>query len=341
MHSANGREYPPAVFRRDFAKYEGRPVNCDHDREATVDRRLGWFVDVKPCDDGRPRGTLHLLKSHPMYERVMEAAERNPKLFGFSHVAICRVKPGTGGVEVVESIDSVESIDLVAEPATTNGLFEGRTVALTVKQLAEALVKHPKVPFRAIKALKQLAEMAGMDTAPAGVDASPADDADPKAALDQAFIDAAVAEMKECMNARGDPAQLKKCLGKLKKMLQAHAEITAEDNEEDSEDADEDREEDEGQTVPEARQVLAAAVMEALSVCETIQFRPDAADLRLIAGTRRSDREALARKLKLAAEPLEKPTSTGRNTIAAGTTKTTEAKPPTDPKAFAEFIRSR
>lgn len=122
--SANGRDYPAAVLRRDHALYEGRPVNCDHGRESTVDRRLGWFSGVAPGADGRPRGTLNLLKSHPMFERVMEAAERNPALYGFSHVAMCETRRSREGREVVEAIKSVESIDLVADPATTKGLFE-------------------------------------------------------------------------------------------------------------------------------------------------------------------------------------------------------------------------
>src|SRR6516162_3416852 len=67
--SANGRDYPVSVFKCDYAKYEGRPVNCDHGRETTVERRFGWFSNVRPGPDGRPRGTLNCLKSHPMYER--------------------------------------------------------------------------------------------------------------------------------------------------------------------------------------------------------------------------------------------------------------------------------
>jgi hypothetical protein len=349
--SANGRDYPVSVFRRDFAKYESRPVNCDHGREATVERRFGWFSDVVPGTDGRPRGTLNCLKSHPMYERVMEAAERNPALFGFSHVAICRTKPGPGGREVVEAIESVESIDLVAEPASTKSLFEGHPVSLTIKQLAEALIKHPKVSSRGVRPLKWLAEMDGMDTVPTTVGVPPADDTDPGSALDQAFIDAAVAEMKECMDAKGDPAKLKKCLGKLKKMLQAHAEIVAGDEGDDTDDGHGDADQEADDATGEGKAVTGGAITEALAVCESIQFRPDAADLKLIAGVAKGDRPALAAKLKKVADGSpggsgsEKPTSAGRGRIAetvsgtTGSAPTTEAKPPTEGKAFAEYIR--
>jgi hypothetical protein len=325
--SANGRDYPVSVFRRDYTKYEMRPVNCDHGSVATVDRRFGWFSDVKIGPDGRPRGTLNCLKSHPMYERVMEAAERNPTLFGFSHVAICRTKPGTGGREVVEAIESVESIDLVAEPATTKSLFEGKIVRLTVKQLAEALVKHPRTSFKAVRALKWLAEMDGMDAVPATLDA-PADDAEPGAALDQAFLDAAVAEMRECMAAKGDPEKLKKCLGKLKKMLQAHAEIVAadadDDDESDTDDTDDTDISDDGTEYGKESKHRrhSGAIRETFDAHPGIGFAGFTTDL----------------------EPAAKPTSTGRGRISeavsgTGAHRTTESKPPTEGKAFADWIK--
>lgn len=121
--SRNGRDYPPHVLARDFARYESAPVNADHGDESTVGRRLGWFSDVKPGDDGRPRGRLNVLKAHPLAEAVFEAAERNPSLFGMSHVAVCGTKR-VNGRETVESINKVLSIDLVADPATTKSLYE-------------------------------------------------------------------------------------------------------------------------------------------------------------------------------------------------------------------------
>ena len=123
LQSRNGRDYPTSVLSRDYARYEGAAVNCDHADESTVGRRLGWFSDVKPGADGRPRGRLNLLKSHPMSAAVFEAAERNPSLFGMSHVAVCGTKR-INGRETVESINKVLSIDLVADPATTKSLYE-------------------------------------------------------------------------------------------------------------------------------------------------------------------------------------------------------------------------
>jgi hypothetical protein len=176
--SANGRDYPAAVLRRDYAVYEGAVVNCDHARESTVDRRFGWFTGVKPGDDGRPRGTLNVLLQHPMAARVFEAAERNPALFGFSHVAMCETTRGKNGREVVEAIKGVESIDLVASPATTKGLFEGRTVPqISFKQFAETC--GPKFGPDTWKAMRKAVEEFG-DMADAPVMDEPADDATPE-----------------------------------------------------------------------------------------------------------------------------------------------------------------
>jgi hypothetical protein len=219
-------------------------------------------------------------------------------------------------------------------------------VSLTVKQLAESLVKHSKVPMRAVRPLKWLAEMDGMDVAPASLDAPPVEDADPKDALDQAFIDAAVAEMKECMDAKGDPARLKKCLGKLKKMLQAHAEITAEDEGDDTDDQH-DADDEAAEATGEGRDRHSGAVLEAIEVCREVSFTGYTTDdLETIAATRPERRKAVAESLKRVSAggtAAAKPTSTGRGRISesvSGSTSTTaEAKPPTDARGFADYIR--
>jgi len=146
--SANGRKYPwGRGLKCDPRVYEGKPVNCDHGTQNTVERRFGWLANVRVGSDGRPRADLHILKSHPMAGRVMEAAERNPSLFGMSHVAMARTR-SERGVEIVEAITSVESVDIVASPATTKGLYEsvGTRPAPTPKPPVKAVVRefvHP------------------------------------------------------------------------------------------------------------------------------------------------------------------------------------------------------
>lgn len=123
VESRNGRTYPAEVLRRDHARYEGVPVNADHKDAPGVADRVGWFSNVRPGADGRPRGRLNVLKSHPLADRIFEAAERRPQLFGMSHVATCSTSR-RNGKEVVESINRVLSVDLVADPATTSSLYE-------------------------------------------------------------------------------------------------------------------------------------------------------------------------------------------------------------------------
>lgn len=350
--SANGRDYPARVLRRDFAVYEGRPVNCDHGRESTVDRRFGWFSHVYPGPDGRPRGRLNCLKSHPMYARVMEAAERNPALFGFSHVALCDTRPGPGGREVVEAIRAVESIDLVAQPATTKGLFEGTAVPFTRARLIEWLARHPGSTAGQIAAAKRLVEIAGPDgpvapdpaALPTDPPADPAGGTDPEAAggaLDGAFLTAATDELRACMAAAGDPARITRCLAKIKKMLRAHADITADDDDDDdgTDDDDttdlDDSTDDPAATTPEGRRPRGRALLEALDACDRAGFRAGRADLELIAAAPRARRAALAERLKRTAEH-DRPTSAGRGRIAPGGART--GRPPSDPKTFAEWL---
>jgi len=149
--SRNGRDYPLPVLKRDYSRYEGAAVNCDHKEEATVERRIGWFSDVRPGSDGKPRGRLHLLKSHPMTERVFEAAERNPALFGMSHVAVCSTSR-VNGRETVEGINKVVSIDLVADPATTSSLYES-TIRRVLKEIADATDTLPPRDDTAVSVL--------------------------------------------------------------------------------------------------------------------------------------------------------------------------------------------
>ena len=350
--SSNGRDYPPAVFRRDFAKYEGRPVNCDHGRDATVDRRFGWFTNVRPGSDGRPRGTLHCLKAHPMYERVMEAAERNPALFGFSHVAMCRTRLANGR-EVVESIDAVESIDLVAEPATTKGLFEGKGMSLTVRRLCEALVRHPWTRYTQVRSLKRLGEMDGMDTAPSGVDAPPADDTDPSQSVKSAFCSAIMAVVTRALDGDEDP---KEALRKIKEMIASHDRMKSDPTDETADDGDTDTDTDTDtyadadptQDEPEAesRRVLGPALREARAICESIGFtRAALDDLILVAAVPRGSREPLARRLKEAAAP-ERPTSAGRGRLSEDVLASTrrgakpDSPPVTDPKQFARLVEA-
>ncbi len=127
--SSNGREYSSAAIRSAIGLYEQKAVNMNHPprSDPTADRnvtdRIGWLENVRQDRDGGLSGDLNLLKSHPTTALVLEAAERNPRLFGLSHNVEAKSRRDNG-TTMVEEICTVRSVDLVSDPASTKSLFE-------------------------------------------------------------------------------------------------------------------------------------------------------------------------------------------------------------------------
>jgi hypothetical protein len=128
--SDNGRRYSRQAVEAALPLYEGKSVRANHPRKATDSREVGdvfgWLENVRLERDGL-RADLHVLNPRSeLAESVFLAAEKNPGLFGLSHNAEGLVRRGTDGIDEVYEIVEVRSVDLVADPATTRGLFEGR-----------------------------------------------------------------------------------------------------------------------------------------------------------------------------------------------------------------------
>jgi hypothetical protein len=148
--SKNGREYSDQALLQASRLYEGIDVNLSHPGKgggnvdehgnAPVEQGFGWLASIKLKDDGA-YGDLHYLKSHPNAPMVIEAAERNPKRFGMSHNARGNVKR-FGNRQVVESMISIRSVDIVQNPATTNSLFESEEIKEPGVPIREVLQKH-------------------------------------------------------------------------------------------------------------------------------------------------------------------------------------------------------
>jgi hypothetical protein len=66
---------------------------------------------------------LHFNPKHALAEQLMWDAENNPRNVGFSHNVLARLSRD-GEHTVVDAITHVQSVDLVADPAATQGLFE-------------------------------------------------------------------------------------------------------------------------------------------------------------------------------------------------------------------------
>ncbi len=126
--SKNGREYTERAMQNAVDKYRGKKVFIDHperdrmNEDRSIDRCVG-VIESPRFENGAIYGDLRLRKASPYYEQMLEIASDFGSSFGMSHVA-----DGNGrterGIEIVEEITDVFSVDVVCEAATTAGFFE-------------------------------------------------------------------------------------------------------------------------------------------------------------------------------------------------------------------------
>jgi Skp family chaperone for outer membrane proteins len=143
--SANQRVYTHDALAAAARLYEGVRVFADHqpDGRRSVRDLVGWLSGVRLAEGGL-RGDLHLLAPDTEFGRVvLGAAERHPSSLGLSHDAEGRTVTHDGQT-IVEAIESVRSVDLVAEPATTRSLYEDRAMPdVTTPPTADAKAAAP------------------------------------------------------------------------------------------------------------------------------------------------------------------------------------------------------
>lgn len=135
--SDNRRRYAPQVLTAALKLYEGQKVNLNHALDARgkptqrdYRDRIGTIANVHAQADGL-YGDLRYNPKHPIAEQLAWDAENAPHAVGLSHIATVTAHQERDGTTVIESIDAVHSIDLVADPATTRSLYEARDHALT------------------------------------------------------------------------------------------------------------------------------------------------------------------------------------------------------------------
>lgn len=339
--SANRRRYLREAFAGDrVKKYNGRPVFLNHGTGGAprqYESRIAKVINARHRADGMPVGDLEVRPKHPYAEAFLDDAENDPTSVGMSHVAHCQTRLGKDGWDDVHAVSHVESVDVVLDPATTKGLHEqtgSRPVKISLKQfVARFGAKWGAHKWAAATMLVE--EMGDMGAAPV-MDEPPADvaDGDLKSALTSALM-----PMVEEAFETGDAT---KAMAALKDFIKLHAKHTGK-----AEPKGSGSEGGGGSGSEEGRKPLDGAITEAFAVCESIGFKPDLADLNIIAASSADRRKAVAERLKKASEGTaapEKPNSAGRHRIdpaaGAGDNKpVTEGKPPVDAKAFAEFIR--
>lgn len=182
--SENGRDYPSATQQRAKGLFEESRVNIDHPAKPgearSVTSRFGVLRNFSHEADGT-YADLRYNPKHPLAESIVWWAQNEPAAIGLSINATGKVRRKNGR-DIVEEITKVHSVDLVGDPATTNGLFEsrGHRSMITVKQVLEAV--YAKDAAR----LKVLREE--MPPEPMAMDMeAPAESASPDEQIDAAF----------------------------------------------------------------------------------------------------------------------------------------------------------
>jgi hypothetical protein len=130
LSSSNGREYPKETVARAMTLYEGAKVNVNHPDGADPGQprdyrdRIGVIrgPHLREAEAGL-FGDFHFNPKHVLAEQLVWDAKHAPENVGFSHNVQGKVAKRNGR-QVVEEIVRVQSVDLVADPATTRGLFE-------------------------------------------------------------------------------------------------------------------------------------------------------------------------------------------------------------------------
>ena len=126
--SRNGRTYLPEAIERAAPLYEGAKVNVNHARRGPAGPRdyrdrIGVIRNVAARPGEGLFGDFHFNPRHALAEQLLWDAEHAPQNVGFSHNVLAKLAR-RGETLVVEEITKVQSVDLVADPATTAGLFE-------------------------------------------------------------------------------------------------------------------------------------------------------------------------------------------------------------------------
>lgn len=143
------RRYEAQALKEAQGLYEGVKVNLNHQPKGSIEPRrfedrIGFLEGIYFKEgDGLYAKRFKFNPKHPAAESLSWWAEHEPSGVGFSHLVKGNARL-IGGTEIVESINTVQSVDLVADPATTRGLFESDEVmegddvdlkTLTVEQL--------------------------------------------------------------------------------------------------------------------------------------------------------------------------------------------------------------
>jgi hypothetical protein len=141
LQSRNGRQYLPEALAKAVPLYEGAKVNVNHPKGSPLSPRdyqdrIGVIrgAVLKPGEG--LFGDLHFNPKHVLAEQLAWDAEHAPENVGFSHNVQARTSRRDDCL-LVEEITRVQSVDLVADPATTRGLYEQNQPAAGIEEIAQ------------------------------------------------------------------------------------------------------------------------------------------------------------------------------------------------------------
>lgn len=162
LESRNGRTYLSAALNNAVGLYEGSKVNVNHpagnpNGPRGYEDRIGVIRNVVLRAGSGLFGDFHFNPKHALAEQLIWDATHAPENVGFSHNVEARTS-SKGGKVVVEEITRVQSVDLVADPATTSGLFESAATAppdplAAKRRLVEEVASEIGLPYCCIPPL--------------------------------------------------------------------------------------------------------------------------------------------------------------------------------------------
>jgi hypothetical protein len=128
LQSRNRRRYLPEALIEAARLYEDAKVNVNHPKgnpsaPRDYQDRIGVIREVIAREGEGLFADFYFNPKHALAEQLIWDAQNAPENVGFSHNVEARTVR-QGDQIVVEAITRVQSVDLVADPATTRGLFE-------------------------------------------------------------------------------------------------------------------------------------------------------------------------------------------------------------------------
>lgn len=123
--SKNNRKYTKQALEDAVRVFENTKAFLSHSsRQRSLNELIGFFKNLHISEsDNKVKGDFYLLDESEIGKKILKIAETNPGLAGFSIDAVGKLRQENGET-IVESIEKGNSIDLVLNPATVNGIFE-------------------------------------------------------------------------------------------------------------------------------------------------------------------------------------------------------------------------